>query len=78
VAVITSSGTAAVITNAGVWHRLPALPTGTATVSPGPVGQTDALAVNGGMLTIWQLSPNGFTWSKTQAISVPIQYGSSS
>jgi hypothetical protein len=77
-AVITTSGTAAVITDAGAWHRLPALPTSTATVSPGPVGQADALAVHRGTLTIWQLSANGSTWSKTQVISVPIQYGSSS
>lgn len=76
-AVITTGGTAAVITNAGSWHRLPALPAGTAAVSPGPAGETDALAVDRGTLSIWQLSADGSIWTKTQVIGVPIQYGSS-
>jgi hypothetical protein len=76
-AVITTSGRAAVITSAGSWHRLPALPAGVATLAPGPAGQADALAVHRGTLTIWQLPSGGSTWTKTQAISVPIQYGSS-
>jgi hypothetical protein len=77
VALITSSGTAAVITSAGAWHPLPALPAGTATLAPGPAGQADALAVHRGTLTIWQLPSGGSTWTKTQVINVPIQYGSS-
>ena len=78
VAVITTGGTAAVISSAGAWQRLPALPAGTATLAPGLTGQADALAVHRGTLTIWKLSADGSAWTKTQVISVPIQYGSSS
>ena len=77
-AVITAGGRAEIITGAsGHWTALPTLPAGTATLSPGSHGQSDALAVRGGTLTIWQLPPGGSTWTKTQVISVPIQYGSS-
>jgi hypothetical protein len=78
VAVISTSGTAAVVTSAGDWHRLPALPAGTATLAPGPAGQADALAVDRGTLTTWQLPAGGSAWTKAQVIGVPIQYGSSS
>jgi hypothetical protein len=77
VAVITTSGRAAMISSAGSWHPLPALPAGTATLAPGPADQADALAVHRGTLTIWQLPSGGTTWTKTQVINVPIQYGSS-
>ncbi len=36
-----------------------------------------ALAAHRATLTIWQTSPAGTSWIKTQAIRVPIQYGSS-
>jgi len=36
-----------------------------------------ALAVHQAALTIWQASPGSTSWTKTQAIRVPIQYGSS-
>jgi hypothetical protein len=62
---------------AGPWRPLPALPAGTATLAPGPTGGWDALAVHGARLTIWQLTPATRAWTTTQAINVPIQYGSS-
>jgi hypothetical protein len=77
-AVITTGGTAAVITSTGSWQRLPVLPAGTATLAAGLAGQTDALAVHRGTLTVWQLAVDGSIWTKTQVIGVPIQYGSSS
>jgi hypothetical protein len=78
-AVITTSGRAELITSSGrQWQTLPALPQGTATLAPGPGGSTDALAVHHATLTIWQLPPGGSDWAKTQTISVPVQYGSSS
>jgi hypothetical protein len=77
VAVITTSGRAAVINSRGGWHWMPALPAGTATLAPGLAGEADALAVHGGTLTIWQLTVGSSTWTKAQVINVPIQYGSS-
>ena len=41
-------------------------------------GTTDALAADGSSLTVWQLRPGSAEWARTQAIKVPIQYGSSS
>jgi hypothetical protein len=68
-----------VVTGAGVqWHALPALPAGTATLVPGSSGSTDAMAVDGSTLTVWQLRPGASNWTKSQIIHVPIQYGSSS
>jgi hypothetical protein len=66
------------ITAGGQWRQLPQLPPGTATLTPGPGGQPDALAVHGTRLTVWQLDPGHAGWVKTQVISVPIQFGSSS
>jgi hypothetical protein len=78
-AIITSANLGQIITSAGSsWRPLPALPPGTATLSPGPGGSADALAVHGGTLTIWQLLPGSSTWAKIQVINVPIPYGSSS
>jgi hypothetical protein len=81
------AGTAAIVLNgnrgaaiAGTetsWRSLPALPPGTATLAPGPGGGFDALAVHHTTLTIWQLAPGSTTWLTTQAITVPIQFGSS-
>jgi hypothetical protein len=62
---------------AGSWHPLPALPPGTATLVPGTAGGWDALTVHRTKLTVWQLAPGARTWAATQAISVPIQFGSS-
>jgi hypothetical protein len=77
-AIITTGGQGQMIASAGrQWQVLPALPPGTATLAPGPGGATDALAARGTTLTIWQLPPGGTGWTKTQVISVPIQFGSS-
>ena len=63
---------------AAAWRSLPALPTGTATLAPGPAGAFDALAVKSTKLTVWQLGPGSGAWARAQAINVPIQFGSSS
>jgi hypothetical protein len=77
-AIITTAHRGQIISGAGSsWHPLPPLPPGTATLAPGP-GAVDALAVDRGTLTIWQLVPGGTTWAKNQVINVPIPYGSSS
>jgi hypothetical protein len=77
-AVLTTGGSAAVITGAASsWRTLPALPPGAATLALGQGDQVDALAVHRGTLTVWQLPPGGGTWAKTQVIKVPIPYGSS-
>jgi len=76
--VLLSDGRAETIAGSGAaWRQLPALPPGTATLAAGPAGGFDALAVSGGKLTIYQLTPAG-SWLEAQVISVPIQYGSSS
>ncbi len=78
VAVMTTDGTAAVITSsASSWQRLPALPPGTATLAISAVDPVDALAVHGSTLTVWQLATAGQAWTRAQVISVPIEYGSS-
>jgi hypothetical protein len=59
------------------WRDLPPPPRGTTALAAGPDGTDEALAVSGAHLTVYQLTPAG-TWDKAQAISVPIQYGSSS
>ena len=61
------------------WRALPPLPAGrTVTLALPAAGTTDALAATGGSLTVWQLRPGSVAWARTQAIKVPIQYGSSS
>jgi hypothetical protein len=78
-AIITAGNRGETITSTGSsWRPLPPLPPGTATLASGPGAAADALAVNHATLTIWQLAPGGTTWTKAQAINVPIPYGSSS
>ena len=61
------------------WRALPPLPPGRAvTLALPAVGTIDALAADGSSLTVWQLGPGSAAWARTQAIKVPIQYGSSS
>jgi len=60
------------------WLLLPPVPAHTRVLASGPGGATEALAVSGAALTVWQLAPNATVWSKVQTIDVPIQYGSSS
>jgi hypothetical protein len=78
-AIITTGDRGAVIDGkGGAWRELPALPAGTATLIPSAAGRIAAMAVKAGTLTVWQLDSAGSKWAKTQAITVPIQYGSSS
>jgi hypothetical protein len=78
VAIVLSGSRARAITGPGAaWRPLPALPSGTATLALGTDGKFDALAVRGSRLTVWQLSPGTTTWRTSQAMVVPIQYGSS-
>jgi len=59
------------------WRRLPAPPSGTATVVFGPAGRLDALSVGDTAFTDWVLA-GGATWRKMQVLHVAIQFGSSS
>jgi hypothetical protein len=82
-----SAGTAAVVLTGNraetitgteaAWRPLPALPSGTATLAPGSSSGFDALAVHRTRLTVWQLAAGSATWRITQAINVPVQFGSS-
>jgi hypothetical protein len=82
--VLLPGGRAATISALGTtaggpqWLLLPPVPAKTAVLASGPNGATDALAVSGGTLTVWRLAAKATAWSKVQAISVPIQVGSSS
>jgi len=61
------------------WQSLPPLPARTATLATAPGGQPEALAVDGGTLTVWELSsPSALRWTLAQTVRVPIPYGSSS
>lgn len=76
--VLLAGGRAETVAGPGAaWRALPAPPRGTAVLAPGPAGALDALAASGGKLTVYQLTTAG-AWRETQAISVPIQHGSSS
>jgi len=78
VAIALSTGHGAAVAGSGTpWRTLPALPPGTATLAPGPAGELDALAVHRTRMTVWQLAPGTTAWRTTQAINVPIQFGSS-
>jgi hypothetical protein len=74
----TISAPASTTSAAPQWLLLPSVPAHTTVLASGPNGATDALAVSGATLTVWQLTPNATVWSKVQTIDVPIQYGSSS
>ena len=77
-AVVLTGNRAETITGPGAaWRPLPALPAGTTTLAPGPSGGYDALAVHRTRLTIWQLGPGTTAWQATQAMTVPVQFGSS-
>ncbi len=78
VAIVLSGNRAHAIVGPGsAWRTLPALPYGTATLALAADGTFDALAVHRNRLTVWQLSPRTSTWHASQAMYVPIQYGSS-
>jgi len=50
---------------------------GTSTLAFGPANAVDALVVNDTAFADWLLSPGSSHWAKGQAISVPIEFGSS-
>ena len=69
---------AAVIAAPGArWRLLPPAPAETAVLASGPGGAIDALTASGTDLAVWRLAPGAATWSKSQTVKVPIQYGSS-
>lgn len=70
-------GAASVTGPGGAWSALPPAPARTAAVVDGPGGEVDALAVSGNVLTDYRLEVASGTWQRVQALSVPIQYGSS-
>jgi hypothetical protein len=77
-ALVLTGNRAETITGAGAaWRSLPALPARTATLAPGPSGGFDALTVHRTRLTIWQLGSGTAAWRATQAMNVPVQFGSS-
>ncbi len=77
-AIMLSGNHGQAITGPGAaWRPLSALPPGTATLAPDAGGGTDALAVHGTRLTVWHLAPGATVWNTTQAVTVPIQFGSS-
>lgn len=83
--VLLSDGRAATISAPGTtsgaarrWVRLPMLPAHTSVLASGPGGALDAFAVSGATVTVWRLALHATAWSSVQAITAPIQYGSSS
>jgi hypothetical protein len=75
--VLLADGRAETVAAPGAaWRELPAPPTGTATLAALPGGTFDALATSGSELTVYQSGAAG-GWARTQAINVPIEYGSS-
>ena len=76
--VLLAGGRAATIAGPGQqWTLLPPVPEKTTVLAAGPDGATDALAARGTTLTVWRLAPKATVWQKVQAVSVPIQVGSS-
>ena len=74
-----ASGGATIGWEATGWRSLPALPARTATLAMEPGGQPEALAVNRGTLTVWELATaSADRWTLAQTVRVPIPYGSSS
>jgi hypothetical protein len=67
----------ATVTGGPQWTLLPPVPGRTAVLASGPGGAVDALTVSGETLTVWRLAAGATTWSKVQAVGVPVQRGSS-
>jgi len=77
--VLLPGGRAATIAGPGQqWTLLPPVPAKTTVLAAGPDSATDALAVSGDTLTVWRLAPKATVWQKAEAVSVPVQDGSSS
>jgi hypothetical protein len=62
----------------GGWRSLPTPPSGTAAVVVSGDGVVDALSVSLVQLTDWRLDAAAGAWNKTETVTVPIQFGSSS
>lgn len=79
--VILSTGQAETVVDGGNWQHLPALPRRAVTLVLGPGRQIGALAPSGSTLTSWRLSAaartHAVTWTRTQAMKVPLPFGSS-
>ena len=76
--VLLAAGRAATIAGPGQqWTLLPPVPDKTTVLAAGPDGAIDALAASGRTLTVWRLAPKATVWQKVEAVSVPIQVGSS-
>lgn len=72
------SGGAVIGWRAAAWQSLPRLPADTATLAATATGQPEALVVQGGTLTTWQLGTSGpRPWTLLQTVQVTIPYGSS-
>lgn len=76
-AVLTDGRAETISGQATAWRALPAVPPGTAVLAANLGGGFDALAVSGSKLTVWRLSKGATSWTTTQVINVPIEYGSS-
>lgn len=59
------------------WQWLPFLPSGTQALAVGPGRVVDALAASGTTFTDWAWTAGSAGWTRTQALHVPVQYGSS-
>ncbi len=79
VAVVLSGGHGQILSGpGGSWRPTPVLPGGrSVTIALPAGGSVDALAANGGTLTVWRLGSGGDSWTEFQTIKVAIQYGSS-
>jgi hypothetical protein len=79
VAVVLSGSRGVTVSGpAAAWHALPPLPPGRPSSSLGPPPAPPTARRAGSMLIAWQLTGQAARWTKTQAIKVPVQYGSSS
>jgi hypothetical protein len=79
-AVVLSGGHADILSRpGGSWRQTPPVPAGrSVTIALPRNGPAEALAADGGTLTVWRLRSRHAGWARIQAIKVPIQYGSSS
>jgi hypothetical protein len=59
------------------WQRLPELPRSTQTLAIGPGNLIQALTSKRSTVTIWTCDRQMDSWTRTQAVKVPIQLGSS-
>jgi len=80
VAVVLSNGRGQTLSGPGAsWRAFPALPPSRAIALALPAdGSIEALAADGSTLTVWRFTGSAGQWTRTQTVSVPIQYGSSS